>query len=288
MLRRRFSPIRCGKRPNFDLNYKYTGKERDTESGNDDFGARYYSDNVGRFLSPDWSAKATPIPYADLSDPQSLNLYTYVHNTPVSHVDADGHFDCTGKNAQSYSCQLIAKWNKTHGITSKDSKSGYPGRTLRLPNGAPVLDPHSSTGTVTAPAYNLSDVADAGRATADSVKALGGSDSTLGNLQLKAQLGLEVGTGGEFDEQRMGPQSDVLTGGFQQYPQFRDAANVNVGLFAQQAGLSLDQTLHLAGDFAKRFSSNASPSSPYGLDPRTAEMITVGYQVGQCYFTGTK
>jgi RHS repeat-associated protein len=35
-----------------------TGKERDAESGNDYFDARYYSSAMGRFMSPDWSAKA--------------------------------------------------------------------------------------------------------------------------------------------------------------------------------------------------------------------------------------
>jgi RHS repeat-associated protein len=29
---------------------RYTGKERDTESGNDYFEARYYSSNMGRFM----------------------------------------------------------------------------------------------------------------------------------------------------------------------------------------------------------------------------------------------
>jgi RHS repeat-associated protein len=38
----------------------FTGKERDTESGNDYFGARYYASTMGRFMSPDWSAKAEP------------------------------------------------------------------------------------------------------------------------------------------------------------------------------------------------------------------------------------
>jgi RHS repeat-associated protein len=52
-----------------------TGKERDQESGNDYFGARYYSSAMGRFLSPDWSAKVKPVPYAKLDNPQSLNLY---------------------------------------------------------------------------------------------------------------------------------------------------------------------------------------------------------------------
>ncbi len=71
--------------------YKFTGKERDTETGNDYFGARYYSSNIGRFLSPDWDAKPTAVPYASFGDPQTLNLYAYVENAPLNRVDADGH-----------------------------------------------------------------------------------------------------------------------------------------------------------------------------------------------------
>jgi RHS repeat-associated protein len=68
-----------------------TGKERDQESGNDYFFARYYSSAMGRFLSPDWAAKAEPVPYAKLGDPQTLNLYGYLRNNPLGGVDADGH-----------------------------------------------------------------------------------------------------------------------------------------------------------------------------------------------------
>ena len=68
-----------------------TGKERDSESGNDYFGARYYASSMGRFLSPDWSAKVAPVPYAKLGDPQTLNLYAYVGNNPLSRFDKDGH-----------------------------------------------------------------------------------------------------------------------------------------------------------------------------------------------------
>ncbi|HLK04442.1 MAG TPA: RHS repeat-associated core domain-containing protein, partial [Candidatus Acidoferrum sp.] len=57
--------------------YKFTGKERDgtpsTETGLDYFGARYYSNGLGRWVSADWSATATPVPYADFVNPQSLN-----------------------------------------------------------------------------------------------------------------------------------------------------------------------------------------------------------------------
>ena len=71
--------------------YKFTGKERDTESGLDEFGARYDSSALGRFMTPDWAARPTAVPYAAFGDPQSLNLYGYVRNDPVSNADPDGH-----------------------------------------------------------------------------------------------------------------------------------------------------------------------------------------------------
>jgi hypothetical protein len=46
---------------------------------------------MGRWLSPDWSAKEQPVPYAKLDDPQTLNLYSYVTNNPLTNADADGH-----------------------------------------------------------------------------------------------------------------------------------------------------------------------------------------------------
>jgi RHS repeat-associated protein len=75
-------------------NYKYEGKERDTETGNDDFGARYYSNRFGRWLSADWSAVPAPVPYANLTNPQTLNLYAMVSDDPESFADLDGH-ECT-------------------------------------------------------------------------------------------------------------------------------------------------------------------------------------------------
>jgi RHS repeat-associated protein len=77
--------------PNVAQNYKFTGKERDAESGLDNFGARYYASNFGRFMTPDWAARPTAVPYAVFGDPQSLNLYGYFRNDPISRVDADGH-----------------------------------------------------------------------------------------------------------------------------------------------------------------------------------------------------
>ena len=74
-------------------NYKFEGKERDTETQNDDFGAREYSWRFGRWLSSDWSAVPIPVPYANLTNPQTLNLYTMVADDPETSADLDGHVE---------------------------------------------------------------------------------------------------------------------------------------------------------------------------------------------------
>ena len=79
-----------------DQHYKFNGKERDSETGFDDFGARFYSNTWGRWLTPDWSADPTPVPYAQLDNPQSLNLYAYVRNNPTTFPDLDGHLAAGG------------------------------------------------------------------------------------------------------------------------------------------------------------------------------------------------
>jgi len=62
-----------------------TGKERDSESGNDYFGARYYASSIGRWMSPD-----LPLADQEPADPQSWNLYAYVRNNPLNSIDNDG------------------------------------------------------------------------------------------------------------------------------------------------------------------------------------------------------
>jgi RHS repeat-associated protein len=72
----------------------FTGKERDSESGNDYFGARYYGSSMGRFMSPDWSPFPMAVPFALRENPQSLNLYNYVLDNPLKSVDRNGHYHC--------------------------------------------------------------------------------------------------------------------------------------------------------------------------------------------------
>jgi RHS repeat-associated protein len=66
--------------------HHFTGQIYDQETKNDYFDARYYSNNTGRFLSPDPSGLA----YADPTNPQSLNLYSYALNNPLINIDPTG------------------------------------------------------------------------------------------------------------------------------------------------------------------------------------------------------
>jgi RHS repeat-associated protein len=71
--------------------YKYGGHERDSEDSLDYFGARYYSNALGRFIVSDWASKPAAVPYSDFGNPQSLNLYSYTKNNPTTFGDLDGH-----------------------------------------------------------------------------------------------------------------------------------------------------------------------------------------------------
>jgi RHS repeat-associated protein len=92
--------------------YKFTGKLRDAETGLDYFGARYYSNGLGRFITPDWAAKAAAVPYAEFADPQSLNLYTYVRDIPTTRLDLDGHDGGTGTLIDTISEEFNAVANE--------------------------------------------------------------------------------------------------------------------------------------------------------------------------------
>jgi RHS repeat-associated protein len=75
---------------------KFTGKERDSESGLDNFLARYFTSNFGRFLSPDPENAG-----ADAGNPQSWNAYSYALNDPVDNTDPDGRDTCQGRDPGS-------------------------------------------------------------------------------------------------------------------------------------------------------------------------------------------
>ncbi len=108
--------------------YKFTGKERDAESGLDDFGARYYASSVGRFMSPDWADRASAVPYAIFTAPQSLNLYSYVSDDPLARTDPDGH-DCSTKDVGGgvADCAMAKKSDASEPVAGNDEAAAAAG-----------------------------------------------------------------------------------------------------------------------------------------------------------------
>ncbi len=100
----------------------FTGQEHDTESMNDYFKARYMASAMGRFMSPDYSpvddGPPDAIPFASISNPQSLNGYAYVGNNPMTGTDPDGH-DCLYLNDDN----TLNHWQPGDCTSSTDS--GY-------------------------------------------------------------------------------------------------------------------------------------------------------------------
>ncbi len=96
-------------------NYKFTGKERDTETGLDYFGARYFGSNMGRFMTPDSPS------YSNRKNPQTWNLYAYSLNNPVTFRDADGHkVECVNNTQQ---CQQDAANSTANAEAAKRVKT---------------------------------------------------------------------------------------------------------------------------------------------------------------------
>ncbi len=89
----------------------YTGRELDLATGLYYYRARYYSAELGRFVTQD------PIGYEG-----GINLYEYVGGSPVSHTDPSGlwlGWDDAG--AMGVGCAVNAGWSAFWGIMERDS-----------------------------------------------------------------------------------------------------------------------------------------------------------------------
>ena len=96
---------------------KFTGKERDTESGLDYFGARYNSSAMGRWMSPD----PINLTSARLVNPgNTLNKYVYGANNPLKYIDRDGEditvfYRPAGAGATNFGHLFIGAFNQKTG-----------------------------------------------------------------------------------------------------------------------------------------------------------------------------
>jgi RHS repeat-associated protein len=118
--------------PEFSFAYSFNGMERDDETGLTDFGARFYSEDYGRFLGLD------PL----MSHYPSLTPYHGIGNNPILFIDADGK-----KILLPYRTDDQAEWgkfkaiveNRFDGMVSISRKRIETGRSkTEMQNGKPV------------------------------------------------------------------------------------------------------------------------------------------------------
>ena len=83
--------------------HRFVGKEPDAESNNHCFLARYCNSAIRRFLTRDWSAKEEPVPYAQMGDPQSPNLYAIEILNLLIQLSFDG------SEARTQSCPPVRR-----------------------------------------------------------------------------------------------------------------------------------------------------------------------------------
>ena len=107
-----FGKITSQTNPVFTTIFAYTGREFDGETGQYYYRARYYDQNVGRFIGED------PIGF----NAGDSNLYRYVGNSPINHTDAYGL--APNKGGATDSCHVrdalkndpdLGKLSDTHG-----------------------------------------------------------------------------------------------------------------------------------------------------------------------------
>jgi RHS repeat-associated protein len=117
--------------------HHFTGKERDAESGLDNFGFRYYASTMGRFMSPDDDSDQ------DEYNPQSWNLYSYVHNNPLTNVDPDGH-DCVTQTRTSSTTENVSvSSGQCTGASGNGTTQTYVDGTVKLSDIHAGADGHS-------------------------------------------------------------------------------------------------------------------------------------------------
>ncbi len=120
------------------LIYKFTGKERDAESGLDNFGARYDSSSMGRFMSADPKHIN-----AHLFDPQSFNRYLFTRDNPLSYVDPDGKdWQTAWSDVKTFVNSIYGHVIVGGGLEAKGSIGpfrGSAGVAAKISGGAPPL-----------------------------------------------------------------------------------------------------------------------------------------------------
>jgi RHS repeat-associated protein len=231
----------------------FTGKERDSESGNDYFGARYYASSMGRWISPDWSAGAEAVPYASLDNPQSLNLYGYAGNNPLRNIDLDGHI----YNGQCDSGESTGCLGNGRGATEVETPSAVQdgwqsiqeahnddvAKAQQQSAPTPLKD---KNGNVVTGASGQPALIPAGFDIKPVLKAAAVDGPLMDDPNGASLIPLKdlsnFGRGGKWDLQRLSGKFDA---------RFIDSATILIGMYAAAGGISRGDILSTENDVAK-------------------------------------
>ncbi|EPY14883.1 Rhs family protein [Paenibacillus alvei A6-6i-x] len=111
--------------------FRYSGEYWDAATNLQYLRARWYDPSIGRFVNEDTYE-------GEIKNPLSLNLYTYVHNNPLSNVDPTGHIprpiEAAELAAHIYELKgsLSGGWTYSYTITGGDNMvMGVYYRTLK-------------------------------------------------------------------------------------------------------------------------------------------------------------
>jgi len=237
----------------YDARYKFTGKERDEETGLDYFGARYYDSDLSLWLSVDPMSDKYP----------SLSPYNYCAWNPLVLVDPDGNDLGWYKDENGYT-QYDPKINSQKDLTEAGIKGNYKGQTVlgTAPDGHIVFgDEH---GNIT---YSLPEIlVDGGKMTEHArvmsnpiVKAVhkGQADFIEGGAEFTAATFNGVGNGATY----VGTGLMIIPGG-----QPLGGALIGIGSASSAIGTGINMGLNAANGEWGQFANNAtSLVFSYGL-----------------------
>ena len=111
----------------------FTGKERDVESGLDNFGARYNTSQMGRFMTTDRNNAG-----ASATGPQSWNGYAYAGNNPLNSTDPDGltTVACVDNGTGGQNCTVYQNTQDfKNSVANSSGVSAHDGQIFATVNG---------------------------------------------------------------------------------------------------------------------------------------------------------
>jgi RHS repeat-associated protein len=237
-----------------EVTRKFTGKERDAETGLDYFGARYMASAQGRFTSPDPLLNSGR-PWM----PQSWNRYAYTLNNPLRFTDPTGLYEwgsCSGTAKECDSYKKTFRDSLSYLKTARDSFDKKSREYKRLDSALKAYGKEGEKNGVSV-GFGALDGGAAGRTTPNSDKSQFGvvfDPAKMDSTDTAKMLAVNVGHEGTHvdDFKQMAGGASLLSGFAQEYRGYETSAFVFQGLFTP--ALSANQGSIMGGTSSRTLS----------------------------------